>query len=125
MITHFSSKLFNMNDMVVWIILSLLNVNLSIAEFFVNTPSIVSQRKVLLTFKTPLISECLLKCRHTAGCKDVATVKDQNKKSFECYLIANNEINHDVEERFLQVNKLSSIAVSLFTFTLCFHFSKV
>ena len=104
-----------MNGIVIWIIQFFLNVNLSIAEFFVKAPSSVSQRKVLLTFKTSLITECLLKCKNTAGCKDVATVEDENKKSFMCYLIATNEINHDIEERFLEVNKLSSIAVSLFT----------
>ena len=104
-----------MNGVVIWIIQFLLTVNLSIGEFFVKTPASVSQRKILLIFKTPLITECLLKCKNTAGCKDVATVEDQNKKSFECYLIASYEINHEVEEKFLEVNKLSSIAVSLFT----------
>ena len=111
----FKQAFFNMNGMVISIILFLLKVNLSIAEFFVKTPSSVSQRKVLLTLKTALITECLLKCKNTAGCKDVATVEDQNKRSFECHLIASNEINHEVEERFLEVIKLSSIAVSLFT----------
>ena len=107
--------------MVIWIILFLLNVNLFIAEFFVKTPSSVSRRKALLTFKTPLIAECLLKCKNTAGCKDIATVEDQNKKSFDCNLIASSEINHDVgEKRFLELNKLSLIAVSLFTlFFIC------
>ena len=104
-----------MNGMVIWIIQLLLNVNLFIAEFFVMTPSNVSQRKILRIFKTHLITECLLKCKNTAGCEDVATVEGKNKKSFECYLIASNEINHDVEERFLEVNKLNSIEVSLFT----------
>ena len=104
-----------MNGVVIWIIQFLLTVNLSTGEFFVKTPASVSQRKILLIFKTPLITECLLKCKNTAGCKDVATVEDQNKKSFECYLIASYEINHEVEEKFLEVNKLSSIAVSLFT----------
>ena len=89
--------------------------NLSIAELFVKAPYSVSQRKISLTFKTPVISECLLKCKNTAGCEGIATVEDQNKKSFECNLVASNEINHDVGERFLEVNKLSSIAVSLFT----------
>ena len=103
-----------MNGMVIWIIQFLLNMNLFFAEFFVMTPSSVSQRKLLLTFKTHLIPECLVKCKNTAGCKDVATVEDQNKNSFECYLISSNEINHDSEERFWKVNKLNSITVSLF-----------
>ena len=67
-----------------------------------------------MTFKTALITECLLKCKNTAGCKDVATVEDQNKKIIKCYFIASNEVNHDVEERYLEVNKLNSIEVSLF-----------
>ena len=76
-----------------------------------------------MTFKTALITECLLKCKNTAGCKDVATVEDQNKKIFKCYFIASNEVNHDVEERYLEVNKLNSIAVS--PFALCFYFTRV
>ena len=103
-----------MNGVVIWIIQFLLTVNISIDEFFVKTPASVSQRKILLIFKTPLISECLLKCKNTGACMDIATVEDQNKKSFECYLIASYEINHEAEENFLEVNKLSSIAVSLF-----------
>ena len=110
-----------MNCMVIWIIQFLLNMNLSFAEFFVMTPSSVSQRKLLLTLKTQFITECLLKCKNTAGCKYVATAEDQDKISFECYLIASNKISHDGDERFLKVNKLNSITVSLFTLMFLFY----
>ena len=106
-----------MNGIVICIFLFLLNVDLSRADFFILTPSNVSQGKILLTFKAASLGECVRKCKQTPCCEDAATVKDKDKKSLVCYLLASNESNVD-EDRFMEMRITRSVEVSLFT--LCF-----
>ena len=61
------------------IIMYLLNINLSVAEFFFTTQFNISQIKSLQTFKAVLITECLIKCKQTSNCKDVVLSKERTK----------------------------------------------
>ena len=94
------------------IIMFLLNINLSVAEFFFTTQFNVSQIKILQTFKAVLITECLIKCKQTSNCKDVAIVKGNDKKFVDCYLLEGNDTNYNDEERF---SNARSFTVSPFT----------
>ena len=100
----------------------LLNLDQSMADYFILTPSNVSQGKILLTFKAASLRECVRKCKQTACCEDAATVKGKDKKSLDCYLLGSNETNVD-EERLLEMRITRSVEVSLFT--LLFIKSKV
>ena len=104
-----------MSGIVICIALLLLNVNLSVAQFYIRTPTNVSQKRILLSFSTDSIPTCFQKCKRTLCCKDIATVKDKDKKSFECYLLGRNETNDDTEERLLEVHLTRSITVSFLT----------
>ena len=106
----------NMSGIVICIALLLLNVNLSVAQFYIRTPTNVSQKRILLSFNTNSIPTCFQKCKQTPCCKDIATVKNNDKKSFECYLLRNNETNDDAEERLLEVYLTRSITVSFLTY---------
>ena len=99
------------------IIMFLLNINLSVAEFFFTTQSNVSQIKILQTFKAVLITECLIKSKQTPGCKDIAIVEGKDKKFVDCYILASNDTNYDDEERF---SNARSFIVSLFTLYVLF-----
>ena len=101
-----------MSGMVICIVLFLLDVNLSVAQFYIRTPTNVTQKRILLSFNTDSIPACFQKCKETACCKDIATVKDKDKKSFECYLLRSNETNDDAEERLFEVYLTRSITVS-------------
>ena len=104
----------NMSGMMICIILLLLNLNFSLAEFYITTPTNVSQRNILLSFNTSSIPACFQKCKETACCKDIATVKHKDKKSFECHLL--NGTNDNAGGKLLEVNVTRSITVSLLTF---------
>ena len=103
-----------MNGIVICIFLFLLNVDLSMADFFILTPSNVSQSKILLRFKAASLGECVRKCKQTPCCEDAATVKSNDKKSLDCYLLASKESNVN-EERFLEMRITRPVEVSLFT----------
>ena len=105
-----------MSGMVICIILVLLNVNLSVAEFYITTPTNVSQGNILFSFNTDSLPACFQKCKETPCCKDIATVKDKDKKSFKCYLLKSHETNDDAGESLLEVKLTRSITVSLLTF---------
>ena len=98
--------------MVKFFIMFLLNISFSVAEYFLTTQSNVSQIKILQTFKTVLMKECLIKCKQTPDCKDIAIVKEKDKKFIDCYLLASNDTNYNDEERF---SNARSFTVSLFT----------
>ena len=106
----------NMSRMMICIVLFLLNANLSVAQFYIRTPTNVTQKRILLSFNTDSIPACFQKCKETPCCKDIATVKDKDKKSFECYLLRSHETNDDAEERLVEVNLTRSITVSFLTF---------
>ena len=99
----------------------LLNLDQSMADYFILTPSNVSQGKILLTFKAASLGECVQKCKQTPCCEDAATVKGKDKKSLNCYLLGSNESNAD-EESFLEMRITRSVEVSLF---ICFITSEV
>lgn len=104
-----------MSGMVICIVLLLLNVNLSVTQFHIRTPTNVSQKRILISFNTDSIPACFQKCKETPCCKDIATVKDKDK-NFECYLLRSNQTNDDAEERLLEVYLTRSITVSLLTY---------
>lgn len=101
-----------MNSVMKSIIMYLLNINLSVAEFFFTTQFNISQIKSLQTFKAVLITECLIKCKQTSNCKDVAIVEGKDKKFVDCYLLASNDTNYHDEDRF---SNARSFTVSPFT----------
>ena len=74
-----------MSGMAIFIILLLLTVNPSVAQFYIRTPTNISQKGILLSFNTDSLPACFQKCKETPCCKDIATVKDKDKMSFECY----------------------------------------
>ena len=104
-----------MSGMVICIVLLLLNVNLSVTQFYIRTPTNVSQKRILISFNTDSIPARFQKCKETPCCKDIATVKDKDK-NFECYLLRSNQTNADAEERLLEVYLTRSIPVSLLTY---------
>ena len=102
----------NMSRMVICIVLLLLNVNLSVTQFYIRTPTNVSQKRILISFNTDSIPACFQKCKETPCCKDIATNKDKDK-NFECYLLRSNQTNADAEERLLEVYLTRSMTVNL------------
>ena len=93
-----------MNGIVICIFLFLLNVDLSMADFFILTPSNVSQSKILLRFKAASLGVCVRNGKQTLN----------DKKSLDCYLLASKESNVN-EERFLEMRITRPVEVSLFT----------
>lgn len=101
-----------MNALMAWIVIWYFNVDLFSSEFLMIESSKVSNRKSLKTFKLVTITECWLKCKQTADCKDIGTVTVRNKRVITCYLLANDESQFEREEIFLKINQIHSVAVS-------------
>ena len=108
--------LMNMKALMTWIILWYFKINLSHTEFLMIEQSKVSNRKILETFKVATITECWLKCKKTADCKDIGTVTDKNKKTITCHLLASDEIEFENEEILYELNRIHSVTVSFFNF---------
>ena len=108
--------LMNMKALMTWIILWYFKINLSHTEFLMIEQSKVSNRKILETFKVATITECWLKCKKTADCKDIGTVTDKNKKTITCHLLASDEIEFENEEILYELNRIHSVTVSFFSF---------
>ena len=108
--------LMNMKALMTWIILWYFKINLSHTEFLMIEQSKVSNRKILGTFKVATITECWLKCKKTADCKDIGTVTDKNKKTITCHLLASDEIEFENEEILYELNRIHSVTVSFFNF---------
>ena len=108
--------LMNMKALMTWIILWYFKINLSRTEFLMIEQSKVSNRKILETFKVATITECWLKCKKTADCKDIGTVTDKNKKTITCHLLASDEIEFENEEILYELNRIHSVTVSFFNF---------
>ena len=108
--------LMNMKALMTWIILWYFKINLSHTEFLMIEQSKVSNRKILETFKVATITECWLKCKKTADCKDIGTVTDKNKKTITCHLLASDEIEFENEEVLYELNRIHSVTVSFFNF---------
>ena len=106
-----------MNGIVICIFLFLLSMDLSMADFFILAPSNVSQDKILLSFKAASLGECVRKCKETPYCEDATSIKSNNKKSLDCYILASNKSDGD-DETFLEMPISCSVDVSPFTF--CF-----
>ena len=107
----FKQTFIGMSSMMKSIIMFLLNINLSVAEFFFTAQSNASQVKILQTFKGVLMTECLIKCKQTPNCKDISIVEGKDKKIVDCYLLANDN-NYNDEERF---SNTRSFTVNTFT----------
>ena len=108
--------LMNMKALMTWIILWYFKINLSHTEFLMIEQSKVSNRKILEIFKLATITECWLKCKKTADCKDIGTVTDKNKKTITCHLLASDEIEFENEEILYELNRIHSVTVSFFNF---------
>ena len=108
--------LMNMKALMTWIILWYFKINLSRTEFLMIEQSKVSNRKILEIFKLATITECWLKCKKTADCKDIGTVTDKNKKTITCHLLASDEIEFENEEILYELNRIHSVTVSFFNF---------
>ena len=108
--------LMNMKALMTWIILWYFKINLSHTEFLMIEQSKVSNRKILEIFKLATITECWLKCKKTADCKDIRTVTDKNKKTITCHLLASDEIEFENEEVLYELNRIHSVTVSFFNF---------
>ena len=106
--------LMNMKALMTLTILWYFKINLSHTEFLMMEQSKVSNRKILETFKLATITECWLKCKNTADCKDIGTATDKNKKIITCHLLASDEIEFENEEILYEMNRIHSATVSFF-----------
>ena len=75
------------------------------------------QDKILLSFKAASLGEWVRKCKETPCCEDAASVKNKDKKSLDCYMLASNKSDGD-DETFLEMRIKCSVDVSPFRF--CF-----
>ena len=113
-----------MKALMTWIILWYFKIDLSQTEFLMMEQSMVSNRDILETFQVATITECWLKCKKTADCKDIGTVTDKNKRNVICHLLGRDEIEFENEEILYEINRIHSVTVSSFILWI-FHLLKL
>ena len=103
-----------MNLLITWLITLQWEIITSLIQLFTIEPSKILKSSILMTYNTPSITGCWLKCLETAGCVAIGTsieTVNETGSFFDCYLQENSRGNYENEHIFFDIYKIRPVSL--------------
>ena len=114
-----------MNLLITWLISLQWEIITSLTQQLTIEPSQILKSSIQMTYNTPSITGCWLKCLETVGCVAIGTsIEAENETSnfFDCYLQQDNIDKYENEHIFFAIYKIRPVSLLAVSSSRVFHY---